>query len=67
METMETDEEFCNIFSSEPALSLIIETGFATRAISQLKLSDYRIVRSALIYYHCILKVKSAMDQYCSG
>ena len=47
-------------------MDLLIQTGFR-KAISSLTLDDVENVSSALIDFHCMLKVKAAMDQFRDG
>ena len=49
------------VFAMDEACSLLLETGYR-KAIRHLKLSDKDSLRSCLLDYHCMLKVKGAMD-----
>ena len=54
------------VFAMDEACSLLLETGYR-KPICHLKLSDKDSLRSCLLDYHCMLKVKGAMDQYMDG
>ena len=47
-------------------MDLLVQTGFR-RAVVSLTLDDVQKVSSALIDFHCMLKVKAAMDQFKNG
>ena len=50
-------------FAMDEATSLLLETGFS-KPIRELTLSDKSLLRSSLLDYHCMLKVKA---QYMEG
>ena len=54
------------LFSVDEVAALLLETGFR-RPIANLTLADIPSLKSALIDFHCMLKVKAAMDQYAEG
>jgi len=54
------------VFAVDEACDLLLATGFR-KAISKLDMSDKARVRSALVDYHCMLKVKSEMDAFAEG
>ena len=53
-------------FAMDEATSLLLETGFS-KPICELTLSDKSLLRSSLLDYHCMLKVKACMKQYMEG
>ena len=46
--------------------ALLLETGF-NKPLCKLKLSDVEVIRTSLLDYHCIVKVKASMDQFKEG
>ena len=54
------------MFAIDEVASLLLETGFR-KPVIQLTMVDIPDLRSALLDYHCMLKVKAAMDQYAEG
>lgn len=63
---METNDDIKVIFSVDEAFELLYATGFR-KAVCDLTLEDTAIIKSSLIDYHCILKVKAEMDQFLEG
>ena len=53
-------------FSIDEASDLLLETGYR-KPLQQLCLLDKGALRSALLDYHCVLKVKAEMDQFKEG
>lgn len=47
-------------------MNLVQETGFR-KPVCMLKVADKASLRSVLVDYHCMMKVKSAMDQFAEG
>ena len=54
------------MLSIDEAADLLAQTGYR-RATSRLTVADKSSISSALIDYHCMMKVKAAMDQYRVG
>ena len=54
------------LFSVDEAAGVLLETGFR-KAICNLGLSDKASLRSTIVDYHCMLKVKASMDQFAEG
>ena len=50
----------------DEAATVLLETGYR-KAICRLELSDKISLRSTLVDYHCMLKVKALMDQFAEG
>ena len=50
----------------DEAQSMLLEAGFS-KPFTKLTLEDKSNVYSVLINYHCMTKVKAAMDQYIDG
>ena len=62
----ENDTEVQVTCSIDEAQAMLLEAGF-TKAFSRLRLADKSNVCSILVNYHCMTKVKAAMDQYVEG
>ena len=54
------------LFAVDEAAALLYETGFR-KAGSLLTVADKDNVKSVLVDYHCMLKVKACMDQFAGG
>ena len=54
------------VFTIDEVASLLLETGFR-KPVIQLTMVDIPDLRSALLDYHCMLKMKAAMHQYAEG
>lgn len=50
----------------DEAADLLYATGFR-KAVCGLGLQHVSIIKSSLIDYHCLLKVKAEMDQFLEG
>ena len=50
----------------DEAAALLFETGFRKPTV-QLTVSDKITIKSSLLDYHCMIKVKAAMDQFAEG
>ena len=66
VEDAETNDDVKVIFSVDEASELLYATGFR-KAVCDLTLEDTSMIKSSLIDYHCILKVKAEMDQFLEG
>ncbi len=66
VDAAENDDEVKVVFAIDEAASLLHETGFR-KPTCRLSMSDKSRLRSALVDYHCMLKVKAAMDQFAEG
>ena len=66
MEDAENDDDVKVIFNVDEAADLLFATGFR-KAVCNLGLQDVPIIKSSLIDYHCLLKVKAEMDQFLDG
>ena len=60
------DHEICSIFAIEENASLLLETGYE-KPLHTLTLQDIGDIRAAMTDYHCMIKVKAAMDQFLEG
>jgi hypothetical protein len=58
-----TDVELKELFSSEIAANALYETGY----IKLPTVSDKHCIIASLLDYHCMIKVKAAMDQFIHG
>ena len=47
-------------------MSLLLETGF-TRLPQDLGVADKDDITTSLKQYHCMIKLKAEMDQFCEG
>ena len=54
------------LFAIDEAAELLLECGFK-KPISTLGISDKQQLQALLLGYHCLLKVKSEMDQFREG
>ena len=45
----------------DEALDLLVQTGYR-KSVAYLTLGDVPSVSNALVEYHCLIKVKAAMD-----
>ena len=50
----------------EEATDQLHQSGYR-KPLCRLDLNDKNTLKSALVDYHCLLKVKAAMDQFCDG
>ena len=50
----------------EEAADQLHQSGYR-KPLCRLDLNDKVTLKSALVDYHCLLKVKAAMDQFCDG
>ena len=50
----------------DEASAMLLDTGYR-KPICHLSLSDIVNLRSTLLDYHCMLKVKASMDQFLEG
>ena len=50
----------------DEAATLLFDTGFR-KPICRLSMTDKCALKSALVDFHCLLKVKAAMDKYMEG
>ena len=54
------------VFAIDEAAELILSTGFR-KPLCSLALEDKASLKSILLDYHCMLKVKAEMDQFAEG
>ena len=54
------------IFNIEEASELLFAPGFR-KAVCSLGVADKLILKSSLIDFHCLMKVKAEMDQFADG
>ena len=66
MEDAENDDDVKVIFNVDEAAELLFATGFR-KAVCSLGLQHVSLIKSSLIDYHCLLKVKAEMDQFLEG
>ena len=67
MDTSSGDAELRSSFAlNEEMSTLLFETGYS-KPITMLSIADIPEIRSTLVDYCCILKVKAAMDQFKEG
>lgn len=66
MDCAENDTEIQAVFAIDEFQSLVYEAGFR-KPLAQLSMEDKSVVSSILLNYHCMTKVKAAMDQYLEG
>lgn len=58
-----TDVEVKELFSTEVAASSLFETGYSKVP----RVADKCCIIASLLDYHCMIKVKAAMDQFIKG
>ena len=65
---VENEAELRALFDGSDAdmESLLLETGFY-KPLSLLSMNDKAGIMSSVTDYHCIIKVKAAMDQFLEG
>ena len=56
-------DELRAVFAIDEAAELILSTGFR-KPLCSLALEDKASLKSILLDYHCMLKVKAEMDQF---
>ena len=56
-------DDLCAVFAMNEAAELLLSTGFQ-KPICSLAMEDKECLRSVLLDYHCLLKVKAEMDQF---
>ena len=54
------------VFAIDESAELLLSTGFR-KPICRLAIEDKECLRSVLLDYHCLLKVKAKMDQFAEG
>ena len=59
-------DELRAVFAIDEAAELILSTGFR-KPLCSLALEDKASLKSILLDYHCMLKVKAEMDQFAEG
>ena len=62
----ENNTEIQAVFAIDEVQSLVYEAGFR-KPLAQLSMEDKSVVSLILVNYHCMIKVKAAMDQYMEG
>lgn len=63
---VQSDEDLRNIFLVPDLESLLLETGFC-KPLSLLCMEDQSSIVSSITEYHCLIKVKAAMDDFMEG
>ena len=66
LDAAENNDELRMVFAVDEILALLMETGYR-KPVLHLTLQDKVGLRAVLLDYHCLLKVKGAMDQYAEG
>ena len=59
-------DELQAVFAMDEAAELLLSTGFR-KPLCSLAMEDKECLRSVLLDYHCLLKVKAEMDQFAEG
>lgn len=62
----QNNEDLRSIFLIPDMEALLLETGY-NKPISQLCLEDQENIVSSVTDYHCLIKVKAAMDHFTEG
>lgn len=62
----ENDDDLRMLFSVDEVQSLLQETGYK-KPVTKLSVADKTSLRSILIDYHCMVRVKACMDQFAEG
>ena len=66
MKAAERDEDLHGLFDVPEWETLLLETGYS-KPLQQLGMEDQDSIVSFIADYHCIVKVKAAMDQFKQG
>lgn len=66
LSTAKQDHEICSIFAIDENASILLETGY-NKPLHRLSLGDVADIRASVVDYHCMIKVKAAMDQFMEG
>ncbi len=66
LEDAESDDDVKVLFAVDETQALLLESGYS-RPLCNLKLSDKEVLKSMLIEYHCLVKVKASIDQFAEG
>ena len=66
MNRAQNDAELRNLFTCPELESLLLETGYC-KPLVQLTIDDRSAIIPSVTDYHCVIKVKAAMDQFIDG
>jgi hypothetical protein len=66
LDVADSNEKVREIFENNEASDMLYITGFK-KATQKLTFEDRATLKSVLIDYHCIVKVKAEMDQFIEG
>ena len=66
LDEVENDDDVKLIFTVDEISGLILETGYR-KPFVKLTMADRSELKAAMVDYHCMIKVKAAMDQYIEG
>lgn len=65
--SVQNDQELRALFSCDPELeTLLLETGYS-KPLARITTDDRSSITSSVTDYHCLTKVKAAMDQFVEG
>ena len=54
------------VFAIDEAADLLLATGFR-KPLTKLQVADRAMIKSSLLDYYCLLKVKAEIDQFSEG
>lgn len=66
MNGVQNEAELRALFNCVEFESLLLETGYS-KPLAQLTIDDQKSIVSSITDYHCLTKVKAAMDQFIEG
>ena len=66
LDEAENDDDVKLIFAVDEISGLMLETGYR-KPFAKLTMADRSALKAAMVDYHCMIKVKAAMDQYMEG
>lgn len=66
LDEVKNDDDVKLIFTVDEISGLILETGYR-KPFVKLTMADRSELKAAMVDYHCMIKVKAAMDQYIEG
>ena len=66
LDEAENDDDVKLILAVDEIAGLVLETGYR-KPFVKLTMADKSELKAAMVDYHCMIKVKAAMDQYLEG
>ena len=63
---VQNEQELVELFNDPLLEGLLLETGYS-KPLTMLHMDDQNGIISSVIDYHCMIKVKAAIDQFTEG